>query len=189
MSLKNLLVNVSGTMFKSRGLSPYRRFSRDASPGPSDFVRSSQSLMTKRRLIVNGLSVGPGRGQEIPLEVSAREVSSRIFSLRNVLGDEILQVQSGSSGSSGVSRFEILDDDTEAAVLLTQASGVNVWQFRGQSTFLDRVFIESPNSVPVDADLNASSLTMYLNEATNTLHIRIKYSDGVTLKTGSVALV
>ena len=46
-----------------------------------------------------------------------------------------------------------------------------------------------PNSAPVDADLNASNVTAYLNEAGNLLLFRVKYADGATLKLGTVALV
>lgn len=45
-----------------------------------------------------------------------------------------------------------------------------------------RVFYKVPNSAPTDADIGTSQITWYLNEAGNTLNCRIRYSDGVTLK-------
>ena len=51
------------------------------------------------------------------------------------------------------------------------------------------VMLSTPNSAPVDADLNAASVEFYLDEAGNNLKVRVKYTDGVTLKTGTIALV
>lgn len=55
--------------------------------------------------------------------------------------------------------------------------------------FDGRTFVGVLNSAPTDADLQASEVSWYLDEATNTLKARVKYADGTTLKTGSVALV
>lgn len=55
--------------------------------------------------------------------------------------------------------------------------------------FKDRLFYGVPNSAPTDADLGASMVTAYLDEGTNNLKFRVKYADGTTLKTGTVALV
>ena len=52
-----------------------------------------------------------------------------------------------------------------------------------------RLFAGVPTTAAADADLIASQVTFYLNEAANTLTIKVKYSDGSTVKTGTVALV
>jgi hypothetical protein len=51
-----------------------------------------------------------------------------------------------------------------------------------------RLFLTVPNSAPTDADLLASQVTFYLVEGSNTLQARVKYSDGTTLKSLTVAL-
>ncbi|HEX8499272.1 MAG TPA: hypothetical protein VF659_01680 [Pyrinomonadaceae bacterium] len=52
----------------------------------------------------------------------------------------------------------------------------------------DTVVIKTPNAAPTDSNLNSASVTWYLDEATNTLKVRVKYSNGTTMKTGSVTL-
>lgn len=51
-----------------------------------------------------------------------------------------------------------------------------------------RQYLGSPNSAPTDSDLFNGSISLYLDEAGNNLKVRVKYSDGTTLKTGSIAL-
>lgn len=51
-----------------------------------------------------------------------------------------------------------------------------------------RVFQAAPNSAPTDGDLQAGEITFYLDESGNNLIVRVKYSDGTTLKSGTVAL-
>jgi hypothetical protein len=50
-----------------------------------------------------------------------------------------------------------------------------------------RVFEGAPNTAPTDADIPNSFVSMWLNEGTNLLTFRVRYSDG-TLKTGTVTL-
>ncbi len=52
-----------------------------------------------------------------------------------------------------------------------------------------RTMITVPNSAVADADLDASMAGFYLDEAGNALKVRVKYADGVTVKTGTVNLV
>jgi hypothetical protein len=47
----------------------------------------------------------------------------------------------------------------------------------------------APASAPTDAHLAASQISFYLDESGNNLKVRVKYADGTTLKTGTVALV
>lgn len=46
----------------------------------------------------------------------------------------------------------------------------------------------APASAPTDAHLAASQISFYLDEGGNKLHVRVKYADGTTLKTGEIAL-
>lgn len=46
----------------------------------------------------------------------------------------------------------------------------------------------APASAPTDAHLAASQISFYMDEGGNKLHVRVKYADGTTLKTGEIAL-
>jgi hypothetical protein len=50
-----------------------------------------------------------------------------------------------------------------------------------------RTFLGTPTTAPADTDLDQGVISFHLDEATNTLKVRVKYSNG-TLKTGSIAL-
>jgi hypothetical protein len=43
-------------------------------------------------------------------------------------------------------------------------------------------------SAPADADVPTGGIVMWLDESTNKLTFRVRYSNGTTLKTGTVAL-
>ena len=51
-----------------------------------------------------------------------------------------------------------------------------------------RVALAAPASAPTDANLAASQVSAILDESGHTLNFRVRYSDGTTLKSGSVAL-
>lgn len=50
-----------------------------------------------------------------------------------------------------------------------------------------RAFLAVPSDPPSNVDIDNSGMTFYLEEGTNTLHVRVKYADG-TVKNGSIAL-
>jgi hypothetical protein len=52
-----------------------------------------------------------------------------------------------------------------------------------------RVAVTTPASAPTDAHLAASQISFYLDEAGNNLKVRVKYANGSTLKTATIALV
>jgi len=52
----------------------------------------------------------------------------------------------------------------------------------------DAVALACPTTALADASMNASNITFYVDEATNTLYFKVKYSDGTTVKTGSISL-
>lgn len=64
-------------------------------------------------------------------------------------------------------------------VVTTAADQVNI----GTS----RLFVGTPNSAAANGDLANSQVTFYLNQGSNTLVVKAKYSNG-TVKTGTVAL-
>lgn len=51
-----------------------------------------------------------------------------------------------------------------------------------------RFVMGTPDSAIADGTLDPSTVSFYLNEAGNALEVRAKYADGVTLRTGSIAL-
>jgi hypothetical protein len=63
-----------------------------------------------------------------------------------------------------------------------------LWVQAGTSQFDGRVIDSAPNSAIADAELPASASSFYLNEAGNTLTVKVKYADGTTVKTGTIAL-
>lgn len=52
-----------------------------------------------------------------------------------------------------------------------------------------RVWLGAPASAPADSFIPAGSVEVHLDEVGNNLKFRVRYSDGTTLKTGTVALV
>jgi len=50
------------------------------------------------------------------------------------------------------------------------------------------LFTKAPTSAPVDGDFHASDISFYLDETNHKLKVKVKYSDGTTIKTGEVAL-
>jgi len=57
----------------------------------------------------------------------------------------------------------------------------------GRLKVTGRSFLATPNAAPSDADLAAGSLSFYLDQTTNTLKVRVRYTTG-TLKTATIAL-
>ena len=52
-----------------------------------------------------------------------------------------------------------------------------------------RLFVGAPTTAPASGDLIASQVSFSLNEAGNLLTITAKYSDGTTVKAGTLALI
>lgn len=70
------------------------------------------------------------------------------------------------------------------AILLNAVVGMI---FKRLSSTRVEVCQSAPNTAPTDGDIPNEGISFYLDESTNTLKVRAKYTDG-TLKTGSVAL-
>ena len=50
-----------------------------------------------------------------------------------------------------------------------------------------RTYLGAPSTAPTDTDLNAGSVSLYLDQTNNALKVRVKYTTG-TLKTATIAL-
>jgi len=46
----------------------------------------------------------------------------------------------------------------------------------------------APATAPADSVLSSGQFTVWVNESTNELTFKVKYSDGTTVKSGTVAL-
>ena len=56
------------------------------------------------------------------------------------------------------------------------------------AAFVRALALVVPAAAPADADIGTSEMRFWVDETTHTLKIRVRYSDGVTLKTGEVPL-
>lgn len=68
-------------------------------------------------------------------------------------------------------------------------AGNNVRRFLGDLSVSGRSYIGTAATAPTDANIGTSQISMYLDEAGNNLKIRVRYSNGTTLKTATVALI
>jgi len=51
-----------------------------------------------------------------------------------------------------------------------------------------RLHLGGPATAPADADLVASQISFWINEATGMLGFKVKYADGTTVKNGTVVV-
>lgn len=89
---------------------------------------------------------------------------------------------------SALAKFQVKGDVASASAnifLFQSEGGGNIIYGRNDGYIIKAV----PNSALSDASLSASQMTSYINEGTNELIFKVKYSDGTTVKTGSIALV
>ena len=52
----------------------------------------------------------------------------------------------------------------------------------------ERLTHACPTSLPADGDMDASTVAFAVDEVNHELDIKVKYSDGTTVKTGTVTL-
>lgn len=50
------------------------------------------------------------------------------------------------------------------------------------------ILLNAPNTELADASMNSSTVTMHVDEGTNKLFFKVKYADGITVKSGSIDL-
>ncbi len=73
-----------------------------------------------------------------------------------------------------------------------QTAGTNNWAIKtgtGVVTFGDRQYFNCANSAPTDGDIPTAAVSWYLDEGGGNIKVRVRYADGTTLKTGTLALV
>ena len=71
---------------------------------------------------------------------------------------------------------------------IDQRGPLDVNRFAGITSLDGRTFQKAPPSPPYDPELQPAQVTFYLDEANDALMVRVKYSDGASLKTGTIAL-
>ena len=129
-------------------------------------------------------------GDEIGLQRNTAGAEVRMTALG---GDDELGIRK-IGGASG-ERIVIGDYDAANDKFKLDCNGqtieifVNANDGQPSAKFLSdsRFYSTVPDSAPTDANLDNSQMTFYLDEASNALKVRVRYSDG-TLKTGTVAL-
>ena len=101
-----------------------------------------------------------------------------------ILGGEYVEVSGDYAFGAG--RYLELTGD-HAFIFGYATSTVTFSQDDAFITYGLRPFMSAPNSAPTDSDLKNGQVSFWLDETSNDLVFRVKYSDG-TLKTGRVAL-
>jgi hypothetical protein len=114
----------------------------------------------------NGSYIWLGRSIFSGLRVGADDASNTLW---NGARDLAITANSGQTISLG-------------QVSASTSKGIKVATVDGRSAFT------APPAAPPDSLLSASQVSFYLDEATNTLKVRVRYSDGTTLKTGQISL-
>lgn len=88
------------------------------------------------------------------------------------------------AGSTITTQYGIkIEDMSSATTNYAIVTGI------GAVVFGDRQYLNAPNSAPTDGNIPTSAVSWYLDESGNNILVRVRYSDGITLKTGTVALV
>jgi len=81
--------------------------------------------------------------------------------------------------------------DLKGATNSRITNGHGVWQegTGDENQLAGRTYQATPATAPTDGNIGAAQISFYLDEAGNNLKVRVKYSNGTTLKTGTVALI
>lgn len=92
-------------------------------------------------------------------------------------GTNVAQISASNVGTTSASNFGLI------------AGGTTRVNLRKDGSSNYHVNVALPGAAPSsDSFISASNVAIYLNEAGNTLTFRVKYSDGTTVKSGTVAL-
>ncbi len=77
---------------------------------------------------------------------------------------------------------------TEGIEVTTGSAGIGVAAPKTKLHSSVSTILGVANAANADADLGAGEVNIWVDEANNALNFKVKYSDGITVKSGSVAL-
>jgi hypothetical protein len=139
--------------------------------------------------------VGPSGVCTIPNSGSTLGIAGNMLIAGNEVqvtasDSSLLLVGNRNAGSTGTPDVQIAATTNRSAgnivgVYVNGTSGTQLWYVGWDG----RMYVTTPASAPTDGDLKASSISMYLDEVGNNLKVRVKYANGTTLKTATIALV
>ena len=108
-------------------------------------------------------------------------------------GQSYAHFSNNDTGQTSTSGFSVgYDGSSSSAIVwhreneLLRFTTNNAEVMRMLGTYM---YHQAPNAAPSDGNIPTQYVSFYLNEAGNTLNVRVRYSDGTTLKTGTIALV
>jgi len=102
------------------------------------------------------------------------------------IGTQPMEFWTGASGS-GSAKMTLL---TGGALCISAAAaiGTELLYVAGAIRGTGTAWLGCPAAAPADATLTASQVTWSVNESTHNLTFKVKYADGTTVKSGTVAL-
>lgn len=170
--------------------SHYMRFTHNASFG--GWVQSDTIYRTEN---ANGFWIG---GVNIGLSSTGISAGAQSYSadLTQAQAAQQLSIRCAKGGSAGVAMKIGTSNATPHADAEVLRVGYNLGANQGSdgtpiAKFMGdaRMISGAPATAPTDANLMASSVSFYLDEAGANLKVRVKYANGSTLKTATIALV
>ena len=109
----------------------------------------------------------------------------------NTAGNATLTIDSGAGAEAGVVFADngttkwIWDKVADDMILVDSANGgAYLLRFKTTGVMVQQLV----GSATADASLGASTMSFWLNEAGNALTVKVKYADGTTIKSGTIAL-
>lgn len=129
------------------------------------------------RLFISGVAIDKNEGsrgiyQEYGVKFSGLQNGVQCFVTTN--GNAV--DSTGGTVQTGAGNCLIISDNDPAKTAYFKFTG-------------GRFYCNAPATATTDAELGAGDVSFYLDEAGNNLKVRVRYSNGTTLKTATIALV